>query len=78
MEEIVATDADSGVNAKLSYRIQKGAFDDFAINETTGIVTVSRKLDYDERDTYHVEVIAFDGGISDFSIFFILYNKIFL
>lgn len=62
MEEVTATDADSGVNAELVYRIQKGAFDDFAINETTGVVTVSRKLDYDEKNTYHVEVIAFDKG----------------
>jgi len=62
VEEVIATDADSGVNAELVYRIQKGAFDDFAINETTGIVTVSRKLDYDEKNTYHVEVIAFDKG----------------
>nr|XP_012234071.1 PREDICTED: cadherin-87A [Linepithema humile] len=37
-------------------------FDDFAINETTGVVTVSRKLDYDEKNTYHVEVIALDKG----------------
>lgn len=58
----MATDADSGVNAELLYRIQKGAFDDFSINETTGVITVSRKLDYDERNTYHVEVIALDGG----------------
>ncbi|EFN85300.1 Cadherin-87A [Harpegnathos saltator] len=60
--EVTATDADSGVNAELVYRIQKGAFDDFAINETTGVVTVSRKLDYDEKNTYHVEVIALDKG----------------
>lgn len=62
VEEVTATDADSGVNAELVYRIQKGAFDDFAINETSGVVMVSRKLDYDEKNTYHVEVIAFDKG----------------
>lgn len=63
---MLATDADSGLNAELVYRIQKGAFDDFAINETTGVVTVSRKLDFDDKDTYHVEVIAFDKG--DYSL----------
>lgn len=62
VEELAATDADSGNNAELIYRIQKGAFDDFTINETTGVVTVSRKLDYDEKDTYHVEIIALDKG----------------
>ncbi|KAK0157779.1 hypothetical protein PV328_011474 [Microctonus aethiopoides] len=62
VEELTATDADSGINADLKYRIQKGAFDDFKINETTGIVTVSGKLDYDTRNSYHIEVIALDSG----------------
>lgn len=57
-----ASDADIGLNAELVYRIQKGAFDDFAINETTGAITVSRKLDFDTKKTYHVEIIAFDKG----------------
>ncbi|XP_012283433.1 cadherin-87A [Orussus abietinus] len=62
VEEVTATDADSGINAELTYRIQKGAFDDFAINDTSGVVTVSRKLDFDKSNTYHIEVIALDGG----------------
>lgn len=62
VEEVTATDADTGINAELVYRIQKGAFDDFTMNETTGVVTVFRKLDYDNKNTYHVEVIAFDKG----------------
>ncbi|KAJ8670760.1 hypothetical protein QAD02_002019 [Eretmocerus hayati] len=62
VEDLVASDADSGVNAELVYRIQKGAFNDFAVNEMSGEVFVSRKLDYDRRNTYHVEVIAFDKG----------------
>ncbi|XP_076686160.1 cadherin 87A isoform X2 [Andrena cerasifolii] len=62
VEEVTATDADTGINAELIYRIQKGAFDDFTINETTGAVTVFRKLDYDNKNTYHVEVIALDKG----------------
>lgn len=59
---MVATDADSGVNAELVYRIQKGAFDDFAINNVSGVVTVSKKLDFDKRNTYHIEIIALDKG----------------
>ncbi|XP_034936764.1 cadherin-87A [Chelonus insularis] len=62
VEEMVATDSDSGINAKLKYRIQKGAFDDFVIDETTGVVTISGKLDYDTRNSYHIEVIALDSG----------------
>lgn len=64
VQEVTATDADTGINAELVYRIQKGAFDDFTINEKTGIVTVFRKLDYDNKNKYQVEVIAFDKGIS--------------
>lgn len=61
VETVVATDADSGVNAEVKYRIQKGAFDDFNITET-GLVTVARKLDYDRRNTYHIEIIGVDQG----------------
>ncbi|XP_066591300.1 cadherin-87A [Prorops nasuta] len=60
--EVTATDADTGINAELVYRIQKGAFDAFSINSTTGAVSVFKKLDYDDRNTYQVEVIAFDKG----------------
>lgn len=68
IDEMAATDADSGINAELVYRIQKGAFDDFTINNTTGVVTVSKKLDFDERNTYHIEIIALDKGWSELTI----------
>lgn len=45
-----------------SYRIQQGNFDDFAINNETGLVTIARKLDYDRRDNYRIEIIASDLG----------------
>lgn len=61
IETLTATDADSGINAEVKYRIQKGAFDDFNISET-GLVSVARKLDYDRRNTYHIEVIGVDQG----------------
>lgn len=62
VEEMMASDADSGINAELKYRIQKGGFDDFVIDEGTGVVTVSGRLDYDTRNAYHIEIIALDGG----------------
>ncbi|KAJ4434750.1 hypothetical protein ANN_23319, partial [Periplaneta americana] len=62
IEQVMATDADSGVNAQIKYRIQKGGFEDFGINEESGIVTIANKLDYDRRSTYNIEVIAVDGG----------------
>lgn len=60
--EVGATDADTGLNAQIHYKIQKGAFDDFEIDENTGTVTVASKLDYDRRNTYHIEIIAEDEG----------------
>ncbi|XP_058810290.1 cadherin-87A isoform X2 [Phymastichus coffea] len=62
VEELSATDADSGLNAQLVYRIQKGGFNDFVINKTNGAVYISRMLDYDQQSVYHLEIIASDQG----------------
>lgn len=45
-----------------SYRIQQGSFDDFAIDNRTGSISIARKLDYDKRETYRIEVVASDLG----------------
>ncbi|KAJ6636635.1 Cadherin-87A [Pseudolycoriella hygida] len=65
--QVNATDLDTGVNAEIRYRIQQGSFDDFAINNQTGVVTISRKLDYDKRNTYQMEIVAADQGIPSLS-----------
>lgn len=44
------------------YRIQQGNFDDFAIDNRTGLVTITRKLDYDRRNKYQMEIVAADLG----------------
>ena len=62
VEQVKATDADYGINAELTYRIQQGAYDDFAIDETTGEVTLSGKLNFDTRPEYQLEIVAVDGG----------------
>ena len=62
VDEIKATDADTGLNAKISYRIQSGGFDDFSIDNATGKVYVARKLDYDRRKSYSLNIAAIDGG----------------
>ena len=59
---VSAQDSDSGSNADIKYHIQKGGFDDFEIDEITGAVRVSSKLDYDAHKNYSIEIIAFDGG----------------
>lgn len=46
----------------IRYRIQQGSFDDLVIDNTTGLVTVGRKLDYDRRNTYQIELVASDMG----------------
>ncbi|XP_073952760.1 cadherin 87A [Choristoneura fumiferana] len=58
-----ATDLDSGINSEIKYAIQKGALDSFAIDNVTGVVTVSSKLDYDKRNTYRIQIIAADLGM---------------
>ncbi|XP_061704355.1 cadherin-87A isoform X2 [Cydia pomonella] len=58
-----ATDLDSGANAELKYAIQHGALDAFAIDNVTGVVTVSSKLDYDKRNTYRIAIVAADLGM---------------
>ncbi|XP_037950631.1 cadherin-87A [Teleopsis dalmanni] len=63
VEKLQAEDLDSGINAELRYRIQQGSFGDFRIDEHSGEVFVSRKLDYDRRNTYQIEVLASDLGI---------------
>ena len=62
VEQVRATDADFGANAEISYRIQKGAYDDFAIDPNTGEVTLSGKLNFDTRSSYQLEIVAMDGG----------------
>lgn len=49
------------------YRIQQSSFDDFAIDNQTGVVTIARKLDYDRRNTYQMEIVAADLGTPSLS-----------
>ncbi|XP_074032325.1 cadherin 87A [Leptinotarsa decemlineata] len=60
--EVQATDADNGENAVVEYSLQKGAYDDFMIDNSSGVVTVLRKLDFDRRNTYNIEITASDHG----------------
>lgn len=60
--KVEATDADNGENAVIEYFIIRGAYDDFKIDNTTGVLYVAQKLDYDRRNTYNIEVVAVDHG----------------
>lgn len=59
-----ATDNDTGINAKLTYHMEKGAFDDFSIDEDTGLIKIASKLDFDRRSFYNITVTATDGGMN--------------
>ncbi|KAJ8921829.1 hypothetical protein NQ315_008461 [Exocentrus adspersus] len=62
VDQVEATDADNGVNAEIEYFFQKGAYEDFKIDNTSGTIYVFSKLDFDRRNTYNIEIIAVDHG----------------
>ena len=72
IEQVQATDADYGANAEITYRIDKGAYDDFAIDPASGEVTLSGRLNFDTRQYYELDIIAVDGGEPSLSGEFII------
>lgn len=59
----MATDADSGLNQQLDYRIEGGSQDRFLIDTTTGVIRVANiSIDREERDAYRLTVVAVDQG----------------
>ncbi|XP_043375430.1 cadherin-23 isoform X5 [Dermochelys coriacea] len=66
--QVMATDADSGLNQQLSYRIEGGAQDKFLINANSGVIHVANiTIDREERDTYRLTVVAVDQGMPPLS-----------
>ncbi|KAI6066663.1 cadherin-23 [Aix galericulata] len=60
---VTATDADSGLNKQLDYRIEGGGQDRFLIEAATGVIRVANlSLDREERDAYRLTVVAVDQG----------------
>ncbi|MEQ2247108.1 hypothetical protein ILYODFUR_005818 [Ilyodon furcidens] len=61
--EVKASDADQGLNGKVSYQI-KGLIEQkrFSIHPTTGIIRVLHSLDYEESHSYSFVVEAVDYG----------------
>ncbi|XP_053501643.1 protocadherin alpha-8 isoform X11 [Ictalurus furcatus] len=60
-----ATDIDEGVNSDLTYSFkqgQKGISDKFAIDASTGDISVIGTLDYETTNAYEIRVEARDGG----------------
>uniref|UniRef100_A0A8C3GMR2 Cadherin-23 n=1 Tax=Cairina moschata TaxID=8855 RepID=A0A8C3GMR2_CAIMO len=60
---VTATDADSGLNKQLDYRIEGGGQDRFLIEAATGVIHVANlSIDREERDAYRLTVVAVDQG----------------
>ncbi|XP_074408580.1 protocadherin gamma-A12-like [Zonotrichia albicollis] len=62
---VTATDRDEGLNGHVKYSIQKiteKASQIFELDAATGVVTLLQSLDFEEDDSYDLEVQARDGG----------------
>ncbi|TRZ05100.1 hypothetical protein HGM15179_022007, partial [Zosterops borbonicus] len=62
---VTATDADEGLNGLVKYTLKKiteRASNVFNLHSETGAITLLRSLDYEEGDSYDLEVQARDGG----------------
>jgi len=61
--QISAADLDSGINSLLRYEIGNGdPMKNFAINATSGMISVASVLDREMVEVYTIEVIATDSG----------------
>lgn len=62
-----AIDSDRGNNARVSYRIERGSFNQFEIDQSKGLISVSRQaeeFDSAKRENYTLEIIAYDHGLN--------------
>ncbi|XP_059681373.1 protocadherin gamma-A2-like isoform X2 [Gavia stellata] len=62
---VTATDADEGLNGDVKYSLKKiteKASQIFQLDSATGAITLVRSLDFEEGDSYELEVQAEDGG----------------
>ncbi|NXN13954.1 PCDGA protein, partial [Indicator maculatus] len=62
---LMATDPDEGVNGNVKYSLKKRKdlpSEIFHLDTETGVITLVRNLDFEEGDSYELEVQAHDGG----------------
>ncbi|XP_043928134.1 protocadherin Fat 3 isoform X2 [Protopterus annectens] len=60
--QVTATDADIGSNGEFYYYF-KHKVELFAVHPTSGVVSLSGKLNYDERSKFDLEILAVDRGM---------------
>lgn len=59
---IVATDEDTGENARITY-IMEDNVPQFKIDQDTGAITTQMEIDYEDQASYTLAIIARDNGI---------------
>lgn len=59
--QVQASDADKGINGDIYYSFKEWT-ETFAVHPTSGVITVTRPLSYDEENFYDLTVIATDQG----------------
>ncbi|KAM9184592.1 protocadherin gamma-A5-like [Mergus octosetaceus] len=62
---LTATDVDEGINANVKYSVKKAthlASEIFYLDPETGSIRLLRSLDFEEGDSYDLQVMARDGG----------------
>ncbi|XP_051936538.1 protocadherin gamma-A2-like isoform X2 [Hippocampus zosterae] len=68
---VSATDADEGANGDVTYDFGHVSDDNvnaFSIEPTTGVITVTRLIDFEEKSSYEMSVEAKDGlGLTSYS-----------
>nr|XP_040041664.1 protocadherin Fat 1a isoform X1 [Gasterosteus aculeatus aculeatus]XP_040041665.1 protocadherin Fat 1a isoform X1 [Gasterosteus aculeatus aculeatus] len=60
--KVTATDADIGTNGEYYYSFREST-DMFAVHPTSGVVTLTGKLDFSEKKLYELEILAVDRGM---------------
>ncbi|XP_077575888.1 protocadherin Fat 1a [Stigmatopora nigra] len=60
--KVTATDADVGTNGEYYYSFRQRT-DAFAVHPTSGVVTLTGRLDYGETPLYELEIVAEDRGM---------------
>ncbi|XP_051506018.1 protocadherin Fat 1-like [Myxocyprinus asiaticus] len=67
--QVTALDKDKGLNAEIHYSIDSGNHgNSFSIDQSSGIVTVARELDRENRNKYELVVKASDKGEPPLSV----------
>ncbi|XP_059170799.1 protocadherin Fat 1-like isoform X3 [Physella acuta] len=61
--EVRASDADSGINGEIYYSLVQATLV-FAIHPTTGVISLSRPVRYENKQVYELDILAEDRGVT--------------